>query len=400
MAARIDELFRRLDEARDALADGDDGAYARARTAALLMFEEDGGAAFDRLAVLFGPPRLAAPGGVGVAIAVLGIFCPTGFRIGRDGAEVPRWAASGAPNWLHEEPRWIEMCVRFRRHPLLGRVARWVLRYADRDAVTSALAEARESESTTVARTRSRAQGDLLTRYRKGEHESVWTELRSHEVVAGDFRDEALAVAAETMARVRRNADVLAERLAARGWAALSGSLRTEPNAQGARVVQRIETLTAAPLPASLRAFWMVVGGIDLIWDHSRGEAAPDLGVDLDLARMDPLAVDSPDRAEYVIDEWRDQRAGIDPELADPYRLDLAPDALHKANAGGGAAYAVELPFVGADPFFINEPHNLPFVDYLRLAFRHGGFPGLEKHAARPDVRVLIADLAKGLEPF
>ncbi len=400
MAVRPGEILNRLDEARDAIAAGDDGAYARVRETALLLFEEGEGDAFDRLAVLFGPTRLAAPGGAGVAIAVLGIFCPTGFRIGRDGAEVPRWAASAAPSWLHEDPRWIEMCVRFRRDPQLGRVARWVLRHADREAVTAALESARESESTTVARTRSRAQGDLLNRYRKGEHEAVWSDLRLHEVVAGDFRDEALAVASETMARVRRNADLIAERLAARGWSALSGALRLEPNAQGGKVMQRIETVTSCGLPASLRAFWQVVGGIDLIWDHGSGEQAPDLGVALDLAAMDPLAVDAPDRAEYVLDEWRDQRAGVDPDLADPFRLDLAPAARHKANAGSGPAYCVELPFLGADPFFVNEPHNLPFVDYLRLAFRWGGFPGLEKHADRPDVHALVADLTRGLEPF
>lgn len=402
MAGRPDEILRRLDEARDALAAGDDSAYASARSAALLAFEDDPEQAFDRLAVLFGPTRLAARGGAGVAIAVLGIFCPTGFRIGRDGGEVPRWAASAAPTWLHDDPRWIEMCVRFRRDPQLGRVARWVLRYADRDQVGAALAAAREGENTMVARTRSRAKGDLLTRYRKGEHEAVWSELRSHEVIAGDFRDEALAVAAETMARVRRNADVLAERLAARGWRALSGSMRTEPGGQGARVMQRVETVTGAALPASLRAFWQVVGGIDLVWDHAGGEAAPDLLLAVDVRRMDPLAVAPPERVEYVLDEWRDQRAGVDPELADPFRLDLAPDALHKANGGGagGAAYAIELPFLGADPIFANEPHNLPFVDYLRLAFRWGGFPGLEAHRDLAEVKTLVADLTRALEPF
>ena len=400
MADRSDDILGRLDEARDALAAGDDSAYARARSTALALFDDDPDAAFDRLAVLFGPTRLATPGGAAVAIAVLGIFCPTGFRIGRDGAEVPRWEARAAPTWLQGDPRWIEMCVRFRRDPQLGRVARWVLRYGEREAVSAALAAARESESTMVARTRSRAVGDLINRYRKGEHDAVWKELRSHEVIAGDFRDEAQAVAAETMARVRRNADVVAERLAARGWVALSGSMRNEPNAPGARVMQRIETITGSALPASLRAFWQVVGGIDLVWDHSGGEKAPDLGPGLDLARMDPLAVMSPDRAEYVLDEWRDQRAGVDLELADPFRLDLAPDAAHKASGGGAAAYCIELPFLGADPIFINEPHTLPFVDYLRLSFRWGGFPGLEKHADRAEVRALVADLTKGLEPF
>jgi hypothetical protein len=166
--------------------------------------------------------------------------------------------------------------------------------------------------------------------------------------------------------------------------------------------MQQMETITGAALPASLRAFWQVVGGIDLVWDHGGGEKAPDLGLaaDIDIARMDPLAIDPPDRAEYLLDDWRDQHADVDPDLADPYRLDLAPDALHKANAAGGPAYAVELPYLGADPILINEPHDLPFVDYLRLAFRWGGFPGLDAHADRADVKALVADLSRGLEPF
>ena len=80
--------------------------------------------------------------------------------------------------------------------------------------------------------------------------------------------------------------------------------------------------------------------------------------------------------------------------------LDLAPDYLHKANTSGGAPYRIELPFFGADPDFVNEAHELPFVDYLRLCFRWAGFPRLEGHADRPNVREFLQMMGNGLERF
>ncbi len=127
-----------------------------------------------------------------------------------------------------------------------------------------------------------------MTRYLRGEHGPVWNELRSHEALGGDLLEEARAVAKETMKRVARSADVLAERLAALGWVPLYGELRTRPRTEDREVMRRIEETTGAPLPVSLRAFWEVVGGINFVWDYERGDA-PDLGVDLPMDEMDPL---------------------------------------------------------------------------------------------------------------
>jgi len=115
---------------------------------------------------------------------------------------------------------------------------------------------------------------------------------------------------------------------------------------------------------------------------------------------MDPLCVDPPANAAHLFDAWKDQRAGVDPELVGPFNLDLAPDHLHKANTSGGAPYAIELPFLGADPVFANEAHELPLVDYLRLCFRWAGFPRLERHADRPDVREFLKRMTGQFEPF
>ena len=115
---------------------------------------------------------------------------------------------------------------------------------------------------------------------------------------------------------------------------------------------------------------------------------------------MDPLCVNSPDEVSYLFEEWKEQRSGVDPEFADPFNLDLAPDYFHKANISGGDPYGVELPFLGVDPIFSEEAHGLPFVDYLRLSFRWGAFPRLERHADRPDVREFVVLMTQDLELF
>ena len=148
---------------------------------------------------------------------------------------------------------------------------------------------------------RSAASGDLVARYRRGEHEAVWRELRAHEGIDGDFRAEALAVARETITRVACCTDLLAGRLAARGWTALTGRLRTPPGEEDAGLMEAVERHTGAPLPPSLRAFWEIVGGIDFVWDYRTEKQAPGLGPDLAMVEMDPLCVNSPEVVPYLL---------------------------------------------------------------------------------------------------
>ena len=56
--------------------------------------------------------------------------------------------------------------------------------------------------------------------------------------------------------------------------------------------------------------------------------------------------------------------------------IDLAPDWLHKAHVSGGSPYTVEVPNRAIDGPLLDEPHSTTFVNYLRIAFRWGGFPG------------------------
>ena len=360
------------------------------------VFDEDPATAFDRLSHYFEPARVAQPGGDVIPNEILSTFAPWSFV---DGGMTPEWRNSRAPSWLRQDQRWVRLCIAHRHDKQLGHTARTVLRYADPELVRPALEEAKAREGPRVVRPATKAAGDLVARYLRGEHGPVWNELRSHEALAGDLLEEARAVAKETMSRVSHCADTLAKRLAALRWVPLYGELRTRPRVEDPEVMRRIEEITGALLPVSLRAFWEVVGGINFVWDYERGDA-PALGVDLPMDAMDPLCVNPPELVTHLLEEWEEQKAGVDAELTDPFSLDLAPDYLHKVETSGGAPYGIELPFLGADPVFANEAHELPFVDYLRLCFRWAGFPRLERHADRPDVREFLKVMSKGLEPF
>jgi hypothetical protein len=351
--------------------------------------------AYNRLIPYFDAERLREPGGTAIAFHALGIFAPTSFS-----SDGPHWTEKRAPGWLREDRRWLELCVRFRHHETLGTAARQVLRYVEPDPFLAMLAVVQKTEVPRIVVPRTAPVGNLVSRYRQGEHQAVWQELRQFPAIADDMRQEALAVALETMQRVAHNLDLLAQRLEGQGWLTLTGKLRSSLDANDVQLIARIERLTQGPIPPSLVAFWQVVGAVDLVWDYNNEEEPPDLLPGFQLDSLDPLFVDRPSGFSYQFQDWEHDVAMTHPELLDPFSLALAPDDLHKANISGGAPYGVDLPFAGADPVCENERHGLPFVDYLRLSLRWAGFPGLETHASDARISDLVARLTEGFLPF
>lgn len=117
-------------------------------------------------------------------------------------------------------------------------------------------------------------------------------------------------------------------------------------------------------LPLSLRAFYEVVGSVDFIGSHST--LAPRGGS----ISPDPLVVFSSEDALADAEQWDDGEEGG--------HVVVAPDDLHKANVSGGEPYEIAVPDERADAELLNERHEVYFVEYLRLAFRFGGFPGYD----------------------
>jgi len=69
--------------------------------------------------------------------------------------------------------------------------------------------------------------------------------------------------------------------------------------------------------------------------------------------------------------------------------IQLGPGAgfLHKANISGGGPYGIELPFLGADPDFVNEAHELPLSTTCVSLSLGRASRGSNGHANRSDVR-------------
>ena len=78
-------------------------------------------------------------------------------------------------------------------------------------------------------------------------------------------------------------------------------------------------------------------------------------------------------------------------------RILIAPDELGKAATSGGDPYQVEVPNAAADGVLNFERHHLYFVEYLRLVFRFGGFPGYEGIEYPPSE---LTELRADLRPF
>jgi hypothetical protein len=92
-----------------------------------------------------------------------------------------------------------------------------------------------------------------LERYQQGEHEAVWTELQAlgEGVFARKIRDDARAVAMETMRRARLN--ILS----------LGGPFRPAPK-RAADTIKALEKQLRGKLPLSLHAWWLQVGEVNL----------------------------------------------------------------------------------------------------------------------------------------
>lgn len=243
-----------------------------------------------------------------------------------------------------------------------------------------------------------------LDRYLAGEHEAVWKELVAlgEAVRTGEHAADALAVAYETMRRVEQNVRILSERLKALGYSFVepgSGGLfglrkpqahesHVPPERDSAARIAELENVVGGPIPLSLRAFFEVVGAVNFNGQHPAIDA-----VDGDGA-SDPLMV-------YGV---RDAIGCIESDYGEEDDDDerkiyvVAPDALHKANVSGGDPYLIALPAPTADARLEGEPHDVTFVEYLRIAIGWGGFPGWENASALPPAE--LEQLRRDLIPF
>jgi hypothetical protein len=234
--------------------------------------------------------------------------------------------------------------------------------------------------------------------YLGGRHEEIWMAL----LALGDHvrRDslyaDALAVVDETMQRVRHNIEILIDRLNRLHYPFgrypdgtpledyLGPFIPPAP-----RIRDDIALIEAriGPLPLALRRFWEIVGEVNLIGTHP---AWPKY--------IDPLVVYSPSYVLEAYAEWQELCEEEGHDAGGPFAVLLAPDYLLKDHISGGGPYRMLVPNPSVDGILIGEYHQTTLVNYLRLCFRAGGFPGILRTTG--PVAEIFQGLAKDLLPI
>ncbi|HET9109226.1 MAG TPA: hypothetical protein VFN78_00235 [Ktedonobacterales bacterium] len=264
-----------------------------------------------------------------------------------------------------------------------------------------------------------------LERYLAGEHELVWAELQALGAAVREepLHSEALAVARETMRRVRHNIETLIPRLEASGYEFGYGWVQgrdfpggppdpvfAPPHPDVARTIAELEDHAGA-LPLSLRAFYEVVGSVNFVGSPPGAwkdwHAVPD--------DVDALYVYSAEAALEGAEAWQERYDSLrnnewslpsadEEDLCDSrayyalprecWLVPIAPDEWHKYDISGCGAYEIATPNLAADARLLTERHRTTFVNYLRICFRWAGFPKLERISRAPDeVSALSRDL-------
>jgi len=173
----------------------------------------------------------------------------------------------------------------------------------------------------------------------------------------------------ERIDRIASALPVLVVRLKRLGYQfARSGAVLPGPEPSVNESIDCIES-EIGTVPLAISQFWKQIGSVDLCGSH------PDwYGCDY----PDPLVIDPASQAVAELREFlddREERMRYD----FPYVIPISADEYHKEDVSGGMWYNVDCPATVDNPIVNDERHELPFLDYLELAFNLGGFLGLDR---------------------
>lgn len=221
-------------------------------------------------------------------------------------------------------------------------------------------------------------------RYQQGFYQEVYDELLAmHEHVFEDSTyEEALLVARTMMKRVRHNIELLIPRLQlmeyhfgeglsesaeeAAYWEQEAPIYQT-PTSETPSLVAQLEQ-SAGTLPLTLKCCYEEVGNVNFVGTFPLSENRRERIAQGSL--LDPLFLYSVKMALTIGEDDWDATNDIS----------IAPDRFFKYRYSGSGSYSIKAPCKRFDaPLEGYEVPDITFVNYLRLCFRWGGFPGLEK---------------------
>ena len=238
--------------------------------------------------------------------------------------------------------------------------------------------------------------GELYERYMKEFHQEVYDEIlvRNEEIFDKSLYQDVQLVLREIMQRVRSNIEVIIPRLRTLNYRFgegfwnqfddLSPEEKAEiekdvpifkaPESETAEKIARLESLIGT-LSLSFKCWYENVGSVNLIglFDSSNTTSVSTFEYG---SILDPLFVYSMDMVLNMVegfiadDVWKNEPL-----------LTLSPDNYYKYGFSGSGVYAIRIPSPTFDASLLLERHQTTFINYLRLCFRWGGFPGLEQDA-------------------
>ena len=246
----------------------------------------------------------------------------------------------------------------------------------------------------------------LYDRYQKGFHQELYDELLAMQDQIYDpfFYDETLQVMRANMKRVRYNIKLLLPRLGDLGYQFGKGFFEDmspeekaivvndapifkAPDPRAPEKVPMLEQLTGT-LPLSLKCWYEEVGSVNFIGLFSTSNDRA-FSID-DGCILDPLFIYSLDMALTMVNYHISGNVWHrDPTLS------LSPDNYYKYGISGAGAYSIRLPCKAFDAPLLLERHNTTLVNYLRICFQWGGFPGLEyeNRLTQEEFRFLTKDV-------
>ncbi|NJO01366.1 MAG: hypothetical protein HC880_06475 [Bacteroidia bacterium] len=240
----------------------------------------------------------------------------------------------------------------------------------------------------------------FLNRYHNGEHKKVWDELLLYgaQVYKEPLRSDALAVVYETMSRAKSNIKLLVSRLSSINYDFVYPTkVSILPKADTLNRIRELEELVGQ-IPMSLRVWYETVGSVCFIGNYLMLSSYAHNVFDNSITVFtDPLVVDPIEELLSEAREWLGDEG--EPDFTNSCIVPISPDEYHKANISG-ATYNVEFPGAAIDAQLIGERHNTTFVDYLRISFQWGGFPGLDKYSQHQQPVEVIKYLTDGLLPI
>ncbi|MBZ0315611.1 MAG: hypothetical protein K8L91_04265 [Anaerolineae bacterium] len=270
---------------------------------------------------------------------------------------------------------------------------------------------------------------------------------------------DALAVARETMTRVRHNIEILTERLRKIGYQFEQPEAAFVPPKQTTLKQIRDFEREVGPVPVSIKMCAEIVGSVDFRGNYpglsyyapsptstiatllnagffesqTFKEQAEKIGFptfpqdmldalkdrlareqhkssaqmshqDIGVTYADPLCIAFDSLSVSWYETWQEVRAEMeefdedDPRMADGFTVHIAPDLEHKSNFSGSGGYNIALPNGAFDAPLLYEAHQTTLVNYLRISFQWAGFPGLADEPKRDNA--LLDQLRVGLLPF